>query len=603
MVFFLTPHNTIAQIYDDHIGGGNDVGVTITSSPEQGSDEDNHTLTGTGYFPDMEGAARFLSQATLGASYEDIEYVSQVGIKSWIDEQINMPHQSFLDKYKAVYQDVANLIHATHPDAEVDRHRDLTSFSFYEKVLLDDDVLRNKAAFSLLQIFVVSNTSNRLNRRGYGHASYYDILYSGAFGNFREMLNDVTYHLMMGYYLSHFRNQKGNPDLGTLPDENYAREIMQLFTIGLYELNIDGTQKLDAEGEPIPTYDIEDIQELAKVFTGLSGGAWNIDGFPQLEGTPLVFNRNVNLFDMTVPMIMYDNFHDQGPKTMIDGTVLPADQSGEKDIQDALDILFNHQNVGPFIATRLIQQMVKSNPTPDYVKRVAMVFNNNGKGVRGDMGAVFRAVLLDPEARDCKWLDDAKTGKLRQPIERFTNLFKAFDISSPSGRFWFSDLRVLGGAVEQAFMASPTVFNFFSPFYAEDDYVAPNDMVSPEFQILHAVTAIQYLNIIEFSIKQYPFPNRTRVNNNNPRLVNDNNNDRPSLDLSDEIATLESDGISALLDRLDLLLCQGRLSDGTRDIIQNTLTQLQSTGAFSSEQLVHEALYFLMASADFMILE
>jgi len=410
-----------SQTYSDHFGTGNTIGVTVTSSSESNSDQSTHTLNGTGYFPDLAGASRFLAQSSLGANYEEIEYVSTIGIESWIEEQMNMEFVPYLQKYKDLYQEILDHISTIHTDPEIFKSREFLSFAFYTAALTDDDVLRNKAAFSLLQIFVVANTNNRVNRRGYGQSSYYDILYDGAFGNFRDLLDNVTLHPMMGYYLSHFNNIKGNPELGTLPDENYAREIMQLFTIGLYELNIDGTYKLDENGDLIPTYDITDIQELAKVFTGLSGGAWDIEEFPASEGVPVQPLRALARYDMTVPMVMYEEFHETGPKVMIDGTVLPTNQPGMKDIQDALDVLFNHPNVGPFIALRLIQHLVKSNPSPQYIERVATAFNNNGEGVRGDMRAVFRAVLLDPEARDCSWLDDAKNGRLRQPIERVVN--------------------------------------------------------------------------------------------------------------------------------------------------------------------------------------
>ncbi len=590
-----------SQVYDNHFGTGNDVGVTISSSPEQGMDEAIHTLNGTGYLPDLKGASRFLGQASMGASYEEIEYVTQVGIDAWLDEQFAMPPSPYLTKYDALYTEIENLIQAVHPGADVKKDRFYTGYAFYEKILKDDDVLRNKAAFALSQILVLSTQSISLNGHGRGGSSYYDVLYEGAFGNFKDILTDVSLHLAMGYYLSHFKNKKADPSIGTLPDENYAREIMQLFTIGLYELNNDGTYKLDGNGNRIPTYDIDDVQELAKVFTGLSGGAWDLDFDPSNAGQPLEFGRSLNNYDLTVPMAMWEEHHDQGPKTMVDGTVIPAGQSGMQDINDAIDVLFNHPNVGPFIANRLIQQLVKSNPTPAYINRVASVFNNNGAGIRGDMQAVFRAILTDPEARDCAWIDDPKTGKLKQPLERLSNLFRAFDIDSPSGKLWFFD-KGLRDVFEQAFMAAPSVFNFFSPFYAEESVVAPNDMVSPEFQILHAVTAIHYLNEMEDAIKVRPFRNKTAVNPNSP-VLDFNDPDVPFLDFSDEITVLDTNGVGALLDRLDIILCHGQLSANVKTIIEGALIQLINTGNFTSEDIVHNALYFIMASPDYVILE
>ncbi len=602
LLVFASFSSIYSQIYQDHFGTGNKVGVTVTSSDSNNSNEADHTLSGTGYFPDLEGASRLLAQASLGANYEEIENLTQVGIENWIEEQMSLSYVSYSQKAQTLLDEINLVIQQVHPGEEMDKPGEVTSMTFYKSILEDEDVLRNKTAFSLLQILVVSRASIILGGKLKGHMSYYDILYEGAFGNYRDILESVTLHPLMGFYLSHLQNKKGDPTIGTLPDENYAREIMQLFTIGLFELNTDGTYKLDANGEKNPTYNITDVQELAKVFTGLSGGAWNLEDFPQLEGAPLDFDRPLKRYDITVPMMMYEEHHEQGEKALVDGTVLPTGQTGMEDIQKALDVLFNHPNVGPFIAKRLIQQMVKSNPTPSYIKRVALTFNNNGEGIRGDMGAVIKAILLDPEARDCSWLGNANNGKLRQPIERLVQLFKAFNIEAPSGKIWFNDRDQIQEELGQAFMAAPTVFNFFTPFYAEVEYVEPNDMVSPEFQILHAVTTINYLNMAENAIKDKPFNNRTKVNSNNPRLRY-NNQDYPVLDFSNEISLYQSDGISALLDRLNVLLCHGQMSDGTKSIIQGALQQMENQGEFNDRDILDNALYFIMASPDYIILK
>ncbi len=598
-------HIGYAQVYQDHFGTGNTVGVTVTTSSNQGTDIGAGSLTGTDWVPDLEGASRFLSQASLGYNYEDVEYVAQIGIEDWIEEQMALPVSSYLTTYQDIYNAALTKVYAVHgSNTDSTRRRDFMSYTFYEKAFKEQDVLRQKVAFALSQILVISTQNTNLDDRGFGVADYYDLLYQGAFSNFHDLLRNVTLHPTMGIYLSHFKNRKANPIEGTLPDENFAREIMQLFTIGLFELNNDGTLKLDLDGNPIPTYDIVDIQELAKVFTGLSGGDWDLILRPQNAGTPVTFNKGFPHYDLTVPMAMYEDEHEPSAKTMIDGSIIPANQLGMQDIDMALNVLFNHDNVGPFIGKRLIQQLVKSNPTPSYINRVAMVFNDNGQGVRGDLEAVVKTILTDPEARECTWIESVQTGRLRQPVERLTHLFAAFDIASPSTNLWFRDMNLIYEVVEQAFLFSPTVFNFFTPFYAEGTYVEPNDMVSPEFQILHATSAIHSINLVEEAIKIRPFKNRTAVNPNNPVLTNDNTNDEPYFDFTDEINIYDTQGLNALIDRLDILLCHGQLTDGTKAIIADAVTQyIANDSGFTSQEVVNDVLYFILMSPDYIVLK
>ncbi len=527
----------------------------------------------------------------MGYNYEQIEYLSQIGIDAWLDEQFDAPKASYAETYRMIYDSALAII----PEIDAERN-EYMSYTFYEMLVKQPDFLRHKIAFALSQILVISPATSNLGGRGFGNSDYYDILYQGAFGNYRDMLYDVTVHMSMGVYLSAFQNRKADFALGTYPDENYAREIMQLFTIGLLELNNDGTEKLDANGNLIPTYDIKDVQELSKVFTGLGCGATD-------DGSEPTFLKNRGQTDFTVPMTMYDAYHDKGEKKMIDGTILPANQTGLQDVNDAIDMLFNHPNIAPFISIRLIQQLVKSNPSPAYVNRVANAFNNNGQGVRGDLKAVVKAILTDPEARNCNLIDSPEAGKLLQPIERLTNLFLAFDVSTPSGKIWFRDEVDIGTTLEQSFLAAPSVFNFFSPFYAEKEYVQPNDMVSPEFQILNATSGIYYLNTIETSVKTRPFKNRTAISDTGLSFAY-NPEDNPVFDLSDELNILNSQGLSALLDRLNLLLCRGQLSAEAKSVIQNTITQYQTTiGSYTPERTVQDALYFIMVSPNYAILK
>jgi len=585
---FLVIVSGTAQVYDDHFGAGNTIGIQVSSSDNQSIDTSTYSISGTQLKPDLVGASRFLAQAALGASYEDMEYVSTIGIDEWLEEQFNLPSHSYAARYDQIYDEIQQIIsndfHADH----------YMSYVFYDHLIHHPDVLRQKVAFALSQIFVISPYGTSLSSKNQSNLIYYDFLYEGAFSNYKDMLSNVTMSITMGDYLSHFQNQKADIIQKTYPDENYAREIMQLFSIGLHQLELDGTPVKNIDGNNIPTYDIDNIAEMAKIFTGL-GAAQKNDGTPNDD-----FNRDWSI-NRKIPMKMFDYYHAKGEKNILPGVTIPAGQDGMADIQQTLDVLFNHQNVAPFLSTRLIQHLVKSNPSPAYVKRVAMVFNNNGSGERGDLKAVITAILLDPEARNCDWIDNPTNGKLIQPIERFTTLFKAFDLTTPSGKIWFRDENELLDEIGQSFLAAPSVFNFFSPFYAEDKFVAPLDLVSPEFQILNSVTAIAYINEMEDAIRKKPFENRTAPNSTGQWLIG-NNNDQPVLNFSDELALYNSEGIDALLDRLDLILCRGQLSDATKTIIANSIQQnIDNVNGYNSQDVLHDALYYIMMSPNYVI--
>ena len=578
-----------AQTYSDYFGNGHQVGMTTSSSNDNGNDKVDDAFVGTGFFPDEKGASRFLAQATMGANYEAIQNVVSIGIDEWIDNQFSLVPTSFQSEYDRIFNEAIAIVvnNPIHKD-------EYMSYTFYEMLLKHPDALRQKVAFALSQIFVISPPNSIVNART--SSNFYDKLYYGAFGNFHDILLDVSIHGGMGLYLSHFRNRKADVVQGTFPDENYAREIMQLFSIGLYELNLDGSHKKDANGESIPTYDIKDIQELARVFTGLAGSV-------RLDGDTPGFHASYTSYDFREPMGMYYDFHDKREKILVDDTVLPANQMGMKDIEDAVFNLYNHPNVGPFISIRLIQHLVKSNPSSQYIFRVAKVFNDDGNGVRGNMQEVVRAILTDPEARDCSWMTDPSSGKLIQPVQRLTNLFLAFDLNTPSNKIWFKDEGDILAKFEQSFLASPTVFNFFSPFYAEEYYVAPNGLVSPEFQILNSTSGMYYLNEIENSLKVRPFKNRTKLTSNGLALEL-NHSDEPVLDFSDEIAVYNSQGLSALIDRLDLLLSRGQLESGVKNIIMNTLNNnIQNDSNYDVDDIIKDALYFIMITPNYTILK
>lgn len=595
LLFFIFSLSSLskAQIYQDHLGKGNYIGVKVNSSDANGNNEAINSISGTDLIPDLEGASRFLAQATLGYNFNDIETLAQTGIETWLEEQFNTDGTSFRKKVVDIYEDVYN-IGVIDNDTEKDEY---LSYAFYDFIFKQPDLLRQKTAFALSQILVISPATSGIANFSFGNADYYDLLYQDAFGNFKDILYNITRHVSMGHYLSTVKNAKADFNLGTYPDENYAREIMQLFTIGLYELNNDGSHKLDDEGNSIPTYNIVDIEQLSKVFTGFGPAE-------KADSTAAYFTTGKGNTNFLAPMAMFENFHDKSAKQMINGTVLPANQPGLNDVNAAINILFNHPNVGPFIGLRLIQQFVKSNPSPAYINRVATIFNNDGFGERGNLEAVMKAVLLDPEARTCNAIDeDNSTGKLLQPIERITKLFKAFNLGTPSNRFYFRDALDISENLGQSFLAAPSVFNFFSPFYAESEYVAPASLVSPEFQVQSTTTAINYLNWVEDALKIQPFKNRTKVNATGKGL-NNNSSDKPFLNLDEEINELATNGIEALLNRLDILLCAGQLSTGSKSTIKNTINQyFANVSNYSNEDAVKDAIYFIMASADFTILK
>jgi len=587
-----------AQQYDDYIGYGHNAGIQVHSSNSATNTSDGKILTGSNLFTDLKGASRFLRQATMGSNYEAINNTSQNGLTEWLNAQFALSPISFVSEYQRIY-DEANFIITGNVGAPIVADNEFLPYAFYEMGAKQPDVLRQKVAFSLSQIFVVSPANDVLRNRGFSCAGYYEILYQGAFGNFRDLLFDVTMHPTMGLYLSHFQNKKADLVQGLFPDENFAREIMQLFTIGLHELNQDGSLLLDANGQLIPTYDNNDIQELAKVFTGLSGAI-------NKTGTPSVFGSIVGAYDLTLPMKMFQNYHDRREKALIGGTILPANQAGMDDINQAIDVLFNHDNVAPFFSVRMIQHLVKSNPSPQYINRISSIFNNNGYGVRGDIGAVIKGILLDPEARDCAWINDPNAGKLTQPIERITHAFAALNVQTPSNKFWFWDLFDVYPRILQGFQSSPSVFNFFSPFYAEKDYVEPNGLVSPEFQILNSSSGIHYLNTIENMLKFRPFGNRTKLFPGRLALTF-NFDDDPYFDLSDELNLYDANdnnSLDLILDRLDLILCSGQLKVENKVIIKNTIIQNRTNfPATTGQNVVNDMVYYIMISPDYNILK
>jgi uncharacterized protein (DUF1800 family) len=458
--------------------------------------------------------------------------------------------------------------------------------SFWRTAVTADDALRHRVAFALSQIFVISIADDTVNDYPRGVAGYLDMLGRNAFGNFRTLIEDVSLHPMMGLYLTHLRNQKDELSVGRVPDENYAREVMQLFTIGLYELNLDGTVKLDARNEPIDTYRIDDVVGLARVFTGFSWAGPDSSN-ARFFGTISISDRDI------LPMRGYPNFHETGPKTFL-GTTITA-STPEASLKAALDRLFNHPNVGPFIGRQLIQRLVTSNPSPAYVARVATAFDDNGQGVRGDMKAVVRAILLDPEARDDTAAGTAGAGKVREPVLRVAAWLREFDAKSTTGRFLVGVTDDPVGNIGQTPMRAPSVFNFFRP-----GYVPPNTaitqakLVSPEMQGTQETSVAGWLNTMRNAV-----PNG--FGNTPPNAPK--RDVQP--DYADELAI--ADNAVALVDRVALLLTADQMSASVRQQIATAVASINvaisnpTNLEAARRNRVHLAVFLAVASPDFIV--
>jgi uncharacterized protein (DUF1800 family) len=440
---------------------------------------------GTGTTAQLKDAARLLTQATWGPKYSEIIALAAAPapqVDNWITQQFVLPRINHIDWIIAR----AALGSVSRSD---------TYESFWTQALTGDDQLRQRVAYALSQILVVSDQHGVLVNVPWAMAGYFDVLERNAFGNFRTLLEEVTRSPGMAIYLDAMCNDK---ESGTrVPNENYAREVLQLFSIGTVWLNPDGTPMLDAQNNPLPTYDQSVVQGFAKVFTGWSynGASWC-----QYPAT------NNAWYD---PIIAFNSHHSISSKTLLSLTpngpnvVLAAQASAnaQADLSAALDNIFNHPNVGPFIGRQLIGFLVTSNPGPAYVTRVAARFADNGSGVRGDMQAVIRAVLTDIDARDQTVAQGNSFGKLREPAVRFGNLMRTFHATAASGRISLSSLGDPLYGVNQQPLSSPTVFNFFSPDYSPQGAVGANNLTGPEFEITTSTTIVTASNNTRSAIK------------------------------------------------------------------------------------------------------
>ncbi|MBI2732426.1 MAG: DUF1800 domain-containing protein, partial [Aquabacterium sp.] len=433
-------------------------------------------------------AARFLTQATFGPTEAEVDHLMAIGYEAWLKEQFEASQPEL--SHQAYWEMRNTALNKANPGNGAGA--DELLHSFWAHALAGPDQLRQRLAFALSEIFVVSwaDACGADNIRGV--ASYLDMLGRQAFGSYRSLLEAVTLHPVMGCYLSHMRNQKEDPITGRVPDENFAREIMQLFSIGLHELQPDGSLKLDGNGQPIETYNANDIAGLARVFTGWS---WDCPTWPQ-EGCFLWgegrADGSATGRQFVNNMRPYSRYHASSEKRFL-GVTIDASAffpSPEGDLGVALDTLARHPNVGPFIGKQLIQRLVTSNPSPAYVQRVAAAFKQSG----GSLREVVRAVLLDPEARDtAAALSSTTFGKVREPILRLSAVLRGVGVHSDTGYYLVSPTQEPATALNQAPMRSPSVFNFFRPgFVPPNSATAKAGLVAPEMQLVHETSAAGY---------------------------------------------------------------------------------------------------------------
>ena len=431
-------------------------------------------------------ASRFLTQATFGPNEPARDSLIQQGYVGWINSQLALPATS----HRAYWETRDAAIRAA--DANAGAGQDQVLESFWKQALTGEDQLRQRVVFALTQIFVISALDSNIGNQPRAMAAWLDMLGDKGFTTYRELLEAVSLHPMMGLYLSHLRNQKADLTTGRVPDENYAREVMQLFSIGLVQLKLDGTPVL-AGGSPVDTYRPADISGMAQVFTGFS---WACPAAPTSSNC---FNNgssnNVSDPDRYIkPMVAYPQFHSTTAKNFL-GVTIPAQNPANPaaSLKVALDTLDAHPNTAPFISRQLIQRLVTSNPSPAYVGAVAGVFLDNGRGVRGDLKEVVKAVLLHPEAR----LKNDASGKVREPVLRLSAFMRAFPHTSDTGNFRVGNTDTPASSLGQTPLRSPSVFNFYRPGYvAPGTRTAAAGLVAPEMQLFNETSMSGWVNFM-----------------------------------------------------------------------------------------------------------
>lgn len=536
-----------------------------------------HSLEGTVMCSPMSTAQkqsdanRLLQQASFGATDALVDHVVAVGAAGWLAEQYALAGTQYPPYPYVTANRPDSCVNNTTPPLTASSYcqRDnytlfQTQLQFFKNAFGNPDQLRQRVAFALSQILVTSGVDIPTN---YAMATYQQMFLDKAFGNYEDILKSVTLSPMMGDYLNMVNNDKPDASRAYNPNENYARELLQLFSIGLTQLNQDGTPKRDAKGNTIPTYGQAEVTNFAHVFTG-----WT---YPAAPGTTLSatnFNRTPTYTGSLMPL---SNHHDTSAKTLLDGAVQAAGLDITTDLNNAVHMVFMHPNVGPFIGKQLIQKLVNGNPTPGYVSRVAAAFNNNGLGVRGDMKAVVSAILLDPEARGDVKLDPGY-GKLREPVLYMTTLARGLGVTS-DGLYFQQQTGVMG----QTVFYSPTVFNYYSA-----EYVVPGTaLLGPEFDLQDTSSALSRINIANSMLFGTISPNSTVYGATGTQF---------------NWTALQAlaGNPSALADKLSVLLMNGTMSAQMKAGIVSAVSAVSATDTLTRART---AVYLVAASPQFQV--
>lgn len=532
---------------------------------------------------DDASAARFLLQAQFSASETEIASVRSLGYAGWLATQFAAPAGTtawdWLDQHG--YADTAlGTYNSSYP----------ADFALWWQLIQSPDALRKRVALALSEIFVVSINGLSGAWPSYVAASWWDMLSGNAFGNFRTLLEDVTLHPAMGAYLN-IRGSLKETSYGRQPDENYARELMQLMTIGLIKLNPDGTAVVSG-GVPVETYTQNDVINLARVFTGYN---YDMSGNVNLavrEGT-ISSNRFARL-----PMVLNASLHSTYDVSFL-GTTIAGSTDGATARRTALDTLFNHANVGPFIGRQLIQRLVTSNPSPAYVARVSAAFADNGRGTRGDIAAVVAAVLLDEEARGPAGLGSTTFGRLREPMLRLAQFARSCGLASAKDTWKLGD-QSGSNSIGQSPLRAGSVFNFFRPGYVPPaTRIAAAGLVAPEFQLVNQTAISAYVNTMQVAVR-YGFWS------NNAAAANYDSSVASGFDIAPAYTvekTLVTDA-GALVGRLNLVFAAGQLSTSTTTLIVSALeaTRITATSSDTAKlERIAAAVLMVMASLEYLV--